>query len=424
MTEAGPLMSTELQSRSNTILVVAMPNSVHTARWLNMVRTPHLRFVLLPIFRAPVTEALVGWKPVSTARDVAELGAGDVGVFDPPVQFDHAAIVMNERIGYQTWVPHFMGAEVQFAQPLHLMEAVRRFRPALVHSLEVQMAGYLCLAGKTHFAGEFPPWLLSNWGSDTYLYRKLEDHQPRLQQVARSIDAYLAECRRDCAALKQMGFDGILLPPVPASGGMDIEHLAATMDLPAPSTRREILVKGYHGWSGRALHILAAIRMAAPALRGYTIRVIHAPEEVHAVALRLAAETGLDIVNDPYLASHEDALRRVGRARMTIGCGISDGISTTLLEAMMAGSFPIQSNTSCGEEWVENGRTGILYSPHDIAALAQAIERAASDDALVDAAAPTNRRTVEERWNVGINGPAMIQRYRVLIDTFAARVRA
>lgn len=407
-----------------TVIVVAISSSVHTARWLNMVRSPHLRFVLLSVYRDRPSPSLRGWRAVASAEDVAALGPEEVGIFDPPASLDPDAAALNERLGYRAWVPSFLSSQVPFSQPLHLVEAIRRFQPALVHSMEVQMAGYLCLATKEHLGDAFPPWLLSNWGSDIYLYRKLPDHQARLQRITQLIDAYLAECRRDSQIVREMGFNGLLLPPIPASGGMDFEDLIGTEEPSLPSSRKQILVKGYHGWSGRALHILAALRLAAPALRSYTIRVTLASPDVIVAAERLAADTGLAIVNEGYFPSHADVLARTARARMTIAAGISDGISTTLLEAMAMGSFPIQSDTSCGAEWVESGRTGFLVSPHDIGALAAAIERAATDDALVDAAFPINRATVEARWDAGLNGPMMIARYRALLDAFRSPARA
>ncbi len=407
--------------RPSVVLVVAMSSSVHTARWLNMVRAPHLRFVVLPVYRQQVSRSLRAWKHVRSEDDLDALGAGEVGVFEPPLALDAEARRLNEQTGYRSWIPSFIPKSTPFAQPLHLMEAIRRFRPSLVHSMEVQMAGYLCLAGKQHLGDAFPPWLLSNWGSDIFLYRKLRDHQDRLSAIAGSIDAYLAECRRDLQIVQEMGFRGVLLPPVPASGGMNFEDVPPADELSPPSRRKQITIKGYHGWSGRALHILAAVRLAAPALRGYTIRVALGSPDVIRVSNRLAEDTGLNIVSDSYFPSHADVLERIGQSRITIGCGISDGISTTLLESMAMGSFPIQSDTSCGAEWVENGRTGFLLSPHDVAGLAGAIERAAMDDVLVDQALTINRATVEERWDAGLNGSIMIQRYRALIESFSAR---
>jgi glycosyltransferase involved in cell wall biosynthesis len=98
-----------------------------------------------------------------------------------------------------------------------------------------------------------------------------------------------------------------------------------------------------------------------------------------------------------------------------IGVGISDGIGTTLLEAMALGTFPIVACTSCAAEWVSAGTTGMIVDPHDVAALAAAIGMAATDDAMVEAAAPRNRDTVERRWNAGPNRIAALAAYDAMI---------
>lgn len=87
-----------------------------------------------------------------------------------------------------------------------------------------------------------------------------------------------------------------------------------------------------------------------------------------------------------------------------MGMGISDGISTTLLEAMLVGTFPIQSSTACADEWIEHGRSGFIVSPHDTSEVAEALLRAVNEDRLVDEAAEINLRTVRSRWSAEVNG--------------------
>src|SRR5262249_40368945 len=98
-------------------------------------------------------------------------------------------------------------------------------------------------------------------------------------------------------------------------------------------------------------------------------------------------------------------------ARAVVGVGISDGISTTLLEAMAVGAMPIQSSTACADEWLEHGRSGFIVSPHDTRAIAEAIIGAVSNDELVDQAAEINLRTVRERWSSKINGAKVWEIY-------------
>ncbi|MGQ9367387.1 glycosyltransferase [Azospirillum sp. ST 5-10] len=404
------------------ILVVAMGGSVHTARWLTMLRGRGLRFVLVPVFRETLVEGLRG-PLVRDAADLDRLGDDELGVFDLRSVDRREVERTDEAIGYAAWHASSM-PEHALVRPAHLGAAIRRLGPALVHSMEVQYAGYLCAATKRWMGPDFPFWLLSNWGSDLYLYRKLPDHQPRLAAVAGAIDAYLAECRRDVGIIRSLGYRGPVLPVVPASGGMDFDRLPRLEELPRPSRRREILVKGYHGWAGRALHVLNALHLAAPALKGSRVRITLTEPAVAAMAERLAEWDGIDVACDPYLPSHAEAMLRLGQARAVVGLSISDGISTTLLEAMTMGALPIQSDTSCGCEWVARGRTGLLVSPHDVAGLADAIVRAMTDDDLVDTAAPVNRRTVEARWNAAVNGAAMADAYRTLLAQGAGAVFA
>jgi glycosyltransferase involved in cell wall biosynthesis len=395
------------------VLVVGFPESVHTARWLNMLLGHGIRLVLLPVYRGPLAKEIGRYRIVADADDLARCSDSELGVFDldsvSVAELDH----IREETGYVPWEPAWL--RVDMTQAGHAVAAIRRLRPALVHSMVVQFGGYLTLAAREHIGDDFPAWLLSNWGSDIYLFRKVPEHREKIARIALLIDAYHAECERDIAMIRQMGFRRFTFPALPATGGSDFSEFPKLSVFPRPSQRRDIVLKGYHGWSGRALHLLSALHLAADTLRNFTIRITVAGPQIREVARTLSEADGLKIVIEPYVPNHRDALIRLGNARMVAGLGISDGISTTLLEAMSMGAFPIQGDTSCGSEWIVPGKTGFLVSPNDIAALAEAIRRAATDDELVDNAAEANRRTVEARWNAATNSRVILDHYRALL---------
>jgi glycosyltransferase involved in cell wall biosynthesis len=124
----------------------------------------------------------------------------------------------------------------------------------------------------------------------------------------------------------------------------------------------------------------------------------------------LAWSTGISIEIFPP-CSNEEMLKLHGKARVSIGVNISDAISISLLEAMIMGSFPIQSNTSCANEWVQCGETGILVPAEDPDAVAKALRRALSDDALVDRAAEINARVTAKRLDRAVIQPQVIAMY-------------
>ncbi|MBR0681568.1 glycosyltransferase family 4 protein [Roseomonas eburnea] len=398
------------------ILVVALPDSVHTARWMRMVHG-EWPLVLIPATKAELAPELGRTWPVRALSDLLVMPRDAIGVWAAqPEGPEFAADDLPAPIGFLDRDAIVRGATVA--------RAVRVLRPLLLHSMEIQLAGYACLVAHARLDGDAPPWLLSNWGSDIFLYHRLAEHRLVLEAIAARIDAALNECERDVPLLRGLGFDGRILPAQPASGGVDVTILPRLEALAPPSGRRLILVKGYHGWAGRALHALSAIHLAAPALRRHRIRVLLASPVVRDMAARIAAADGLDIGAEPWMPNHAAALARMGAARMMVSCGISDGIGTTLLEAMALGAFPIVSESCCALEWLEAERDGFVVSPHDVAGLAKAIARAAAEDALVDAAAPRNRATVEARWDIGANGGRAKAAYREVIAAAPGRSAA
>lgn len=142
------------------------------------------------------------------------------------------------------------------------------------------------------------------------------------------------------------------------------------------------------------------MRRCGDRLNGFTLELYLASHEFGERARRLTAGTGLrteHVGGQAGWVPYEQMLALHGQSRIAIGLSISDGISMSLLEAMLMGSFPIQSHTACADEWIKDGVSGMLVHPQDLQPLAEAISRALRDDALVDAAATINARVAQER---------------------------
>jgi glycosyltransferase involved in cell wall biosynthesis len=94
---------------------------------------------------------------------------------------------------------------------------------------------------------------------------------------------------------------------------------------------------------------------------------------------------------------HQDLLEMFESARIYVGISLSDGISVSLQEAMVCGTFPIQTDTSCAGEWITNEKSGFIVSPNDHDGLVKAIRTALENDDLVDAAAEINYEVARKR---------------------------
>jgi glycosyltransferase involved in cell wall biosynthesis len=370
------------------ILIVAMPASVHAAKWLLSMRREGDSVFLFPSNGSEPHESIDQGK-VRLIRPHPFLWR----LCTPLGRrwYDKAVVllrIIHKAVGFPD-------------QARRLARCIRRIKPDLVHSMETQHSGYLVLeARERHFPDKaFPSWLHTNWGSDIFLFGRLAEHRDRIERIMRQCDYYSCESRRDIDLARAFGFCGHAFDPFPNACGIDIPFAEARRGGIRPSARKTILVKGYQNWAGRALVALRAIALSADRLAACKIIVYSAEgcEDVRIAAELLRQESGLDLEILGERVSNERMLLLFSEARLYIGLSISDGISTSLLEAMAMGAFPIQSGTSTASEWIVDGEGGFIVPPEDPQAVADRIIEAMTDGDLVDRAAAINWKTIKER---------------------------
>lgn len=377
------------------ILFIAMVNSIHTARWINQISEQGWEIHLF----TSTDDSSIHRQLMNTIIHGITLRPPDIerrtrlpGALKWPFPFGHhyanqmlIMIKNSERI--QPYLP---------SQYRRLSRVIEKIKPDIIHSLEIQHAGYLTLEAKKHIGGDFPKWIITNWGSDIYLFGRLIEHIDRIREVLAECDYYGCECHRDVELARAFGFQGKVLPVLPNAGGYDLEWVKQFRQPGRTSARRLILLKGYQHWAGRALFGLRALELCADVIKGYRIVVYRAKEDVKVAAELLAHKTKIPIDIIPR-CSHEEMLRLHGQARISIGLSISDAVSTSFLEAIVMGSFPIQSCTGCADEWIRDEETGLLVPPEDPEQIALAIRHALTDDKLIDFATSINDRLVAEK---------------------------
>ncbi|MAS33847.1 MAG: hypothetical protein CL610_07565 [Anaerolineaceae bacterium] len=369
------------------ILFVAFPHSIHTARWIMQVTDQGWDVHLYPSDQWPLHEKL----------------QGKVNFHKPTLRLSFLRRALMRLLMH--WPTHRGSGHLR--RMIHRLEKreitdlgdlIQHIQPDMVHSLEIQHAGYLTHAAKRKLGAKFPTWLVTNWGSDVYLFGQLEEHREQVKAVLRDCDYYACECERDIAIAQGLGFSGKVLTVLPAGGGFDLDDLLQYRTPGKVSERKVIILKGYQHWAGRAMVGLRAIEMCAEEIKagGYRVLVPLANPDMRIAAEVVANATGLQF-EYPIHGPYEGALERFGSARIHIGLSISDGISQSFLESMVLGAFPIQSGTACADEWITDGETGFVVPPNDPHIVADALRKALADDALVDEAAAKNWQTCQER---------------------------
>jgi glycosyltransferase involved in cell wall biosynthesis len=180
------------------------------------------------------------------------------------------------------------------------------------------------------------------------------------------------------------------------------------------SARRVIALKARQNHlGGRALVALHALHLCADVLGEYEI-VLYMPQGdsiVPYAAKYIAFATGLRIRVLEEHRPYEEILTLLGSARIAISVGMTDGTPHSMLEAMVMGAIPIQSNTADTRGWIEDGKNGLLVPPEDVNAIVAAIRRAVSDDRMVDQAAEMNSQLTRERIDQSVIQPKVIAAY-------------
>lgn len=397
------------------ILIIGMPHSVHVANWIDHIADQGWDIHLYPSIDSGIVHPKMRNVTVHQSYYSTPLNGENIqrkGQYLAPLPFFELATQFTARV-----IRFIAKRLITNFHRNRLIQLIQDLQPDIIHSIELQHGAYLALSAKQQLQRDnvqFPIWIVTNWGSDIYYFRQLSEHRERLKEILENCDFYDCECERDVQIAKELGLQGRAWQTFPNAGGFDIQHLESLQDGTVPSQRKIILLKGYEGTFGRSLIALDALRQCADLIRekGMQVQVYSAsPQIVVKKINQLAKEDNLPISALPSL-SHDDMLRKHGQARMSIGNSVSDGVSTSALEAMAMGSFPIQSYTACIDEWFDDGVTGILTQPEDVDNIAHAIRRALMDDDLVDSASKINQATIKKRANRADLQHTVLELYR------------
>jgi len=396
------------------LLIVAMANSIHTVRWISLIYEQGWDIYLFPT--NGFTSVHPDMPPVKVCSSiflrflVNRYRRKKTVIKIPDFLIDGNTSFFSWGDVIKKFLPERRNEK--------LRSIIRRIKPDLIHSMHIQEAGYLTLEAKKRYKGaDFPKWLVTNWGSELNLFSKVSSYRDKIKDVLSNCDYLSGECSNDIKIAKDLGFKGRFLPVVPNSGGIDFDKIKKIRKPGQTSERKNIMLKGYQNWAGRALIGLIALERCADVLKGYRILIY----SVDTIDIIIAAElftqrTGIETFIIPFGTTHDEILSYHGSARISIGLSITDAISTSLLEAMVMGSFPIQSDTSCANEWFENGKTGILVRAEDPDSVEKAIRKAVADDDLVNRAAELNYDMLYERLEYSKIKNKVINTYKDLVN--------
>ena len=276
-----------------------------------------------------------------------------------------------------------------------LEKVINEIRPDIIHSFEMQSCSYPILKTMKKFPSI--KWIYSCWGSDLYYYQNNFLHKFKIKQVLKRVNVIHTDCIRDYQLAKKLGFKGFFSGVIPGGSGYDLELVQKYIK--PISNRKIILVKGYEHQFGRAINVIKAIeRIDKEVIAKYDVVVFGA----HQIVIDYIKSSSFNCL---FYTRHElnnlQILELMGSSIIYIGNSISDGIPNTLIESIIMGAFPIQSNPGkVTEELIVNEVTGLIIdNPENIIEISKIIHNAIINPMLIENASKKNSIIANERFD-------------------------
>jgi hypothetical protein len=317
-----------------------MFDSVHIARWISQFKNANFTLILFPSshFRNIHPSILR-----AQSQNIHVIGGGK----------------LSRTFGYLdslATLRFFGGSVAMVMRRFYLKLTIKVLRPQVIHAIEIQHAGYLISdqVGSSHRR------ILTNWGSDIYYFMNFENHINRIKEALKWATHYSAECERDYKLASELGFSGVNLPRIPNAGGFEISKNEVKC-----SDRKLILIKTYGGQFGAAKIAIKAIADFLSKNHNFEVFFYSVTRDVIKDVEKLRNNfpnlVKFSTLENPL--SQDEILALFHKSRIYLGCSISDGLSTSFLQALIAGAYPIQTNTSCASELTFLGAAGSIINP-------------------------------------------------------------
>ncbi|KAF2333119.1 glycosyltransferase [Flavobacterium daemonense] len=375
------------------ILFVSMP-SVHVTRWIENLKDSGHELYWFDILGRGKLETtcsvsqFTGWKE----RKI------------PHIKGEYFLSKKFPRF-YEMVLPFLEVSENEYLETIIL-----EIQPDIIHSFEMQSCSYSIL--KTMKKYPAIKWLYSCWGTDLYYYRQFSLHLKKINGVLKRVNFLHTDCQRDFELAQQLGFLGKHMGVIPGGTGYKLKELEGYKK--SIAERKIILVKGYENQFGRGLNIIKALHYIQNQIQNFEIIVFGA----HPKAMDYIKSNQLNFkVFDRHGLSHQELMELMGKSLLYIGNSISDGMPNTLLEAIVMGAFPIQSNPGgVTEEVITNAENGFLIqNPESILEIKEKILNALSNINLLEIAFAKNKEIALDKLDYFENKLKVLEMYKSIL---------
>ena len=287
----------------------------------------------------------------------------------------------------------FLSSKLDISVETAFEKVLLEIQPDVVHSFALYISCTPILKVMNKY--ENVKWMYSSWGSDLYYYQNIPEYLNDIQNVLPRVDYLITDCLRDHKIAIKHGFKGDFLGAIPGGGGFELK-LFETYIKPFEE-RKIIAVKGNQNRSGRAIPVLKALEQISSQLIDYEV-VVFGVENPNVFKFKNSRIPNISIKG---LLQHEELIELFCKSVIYIGNSNSDGMPNTLLEAICAGAFPIQSNPgSATAELIEENKNGLLIEDcENIEHIQKIILRAITNKSLLKNGSDYNTEYIKNKLN-------------------------
>jgi glycosyltransferase involved in cell wall biosynthesis len=356
------------------VLIIGMVDSIHTFHWIERIADGDLRIDLL-----------ASRKYRRIQPDLREL-------LDRQENVKLLRKFPNTRLSpYQDYLSSLILRIFRKDRSQVLKKIIKARKYDYIHALEIQHAGYTLLGALEEIQNN-SQLIVTNWGSDIYYFSQFPAHEKKIRRLLQHVDKYSAECSRDYDLATELGFRGNFMEVIPNSYSFTPPKINSMRS----SSRTQVIGKCYGGQFGLGRIVIECLEAVLRINEEIQIFLYSVTQDLESTVEELVNKFPGRVryagIKDSL--SHESLLEEFANSRVYIGASRSDGISTSFLEAMSQGAYPIQTNTSCASEWILKGCIGSVVGT-STAEILEAIMISIEDDALVDQAQIQNSKVLQ-----------------------------
>jgi hypothetical protein len=363
------------------ILIIGMVDSIHTAHWIERIVDLHCEIHIYPSRTHRRIHPLLR-ELIKKNQNLRLINSFPSQKFSPYANFLTVRVNIG-KFNLYSWL---------------LKRAIETKSYSHIHCLELQHAGYLLLQAKSaiHPSTQI---ICTNWGSDIYHFSQIDSHLKKIRELLNLTDSYAAECERDYELARKMGFSGKELPLIPNSFKLN----SNVINPENVTARSQIIVKCYGEVFGLGIILISVIDKFLDIHQDAAVLLYSVTDDLLSDAKNLKRKfpkrVRISSIRNP-LSSNQIAAE-YQKSLIYIGASRSDGISTSFLEAMNYGAFPIQTNTSCAQDWIDKGCVGRVVAP-DKETLLQTLNDVYGDLDAVKIAAKINLNVLKKYTDASV----------------------